>query len=66
MSYRCPKCGALVVERCLACELLNLPKPARVSDDQPLVLGLELRPEHYKRYLQVKSSHKEAESCDTR
>jgi len=53
-SARCPDCGAMVIMPCWACYIRSLVKtPGRRREGSP-ILGLELKPEDYERYLQVR------------
>lgn len=58
---RCPTCGALlVVEPCIECRIRALtaqrPRPLVAGDGPPLILGLELKPEHRARYEEVRAA----------
>ena len=52
---RCPSCGRRVLMPCLACSLQKM--VSHPSNEQPekLIVGLNLSPEHHKRYLQVRA-----------
>ena len=50
---RCPECGGMVIMPCRACGMkVAKPTPKRIC---PIVLGLDLLPEHQERYEEVRS-----------
>jgi len=58
-ARRCPECGAKVKLPCLACRDRRLlaqgrRRPFQTDGPDPVVLGLDLRPEHYARYLEMR------------
>ena len=52
---RCPSCGCRVLMPCLACYLKKVVFPISNEHQEKLTVGLNLRPEHHKRYLQVRA-----------
>lgn len=59
-AARCPTCGAKVVGPCIACQARAEPRRLLPEDLRELAggldapLGLDLKPEHAKRYEQIK------------
>lgn len=55
--HRCPTCGKLLrTKKCLFCKMIER-FSLRETDGGELFVGLQLKPEHYKRYLKVRENH---------
>jgi hypothetical protein len=61
---RCRRCGALVYMPCRACAIRTRldreAKPRRVGREPEIVLGLDLRPEHRRRYEAIRARRERA------